>query len=448
MSGPTGTNSTLLASYISDARNRDYPPEVVDAARMCLTDWLAVAVAARNDTAAIAVHRVADKWCSRGRSMLLRGGYAAAPVAALVNGTLAHILDFDDTHVASTTHFSGPLWAAILALGAECETNEDRMLKAFITGFEVGARIGRNMGPVLSAVGWHSTGMAGRLGAAAACSTLLDLTAEQSVYALGIAATQVSGLTASFGTMAKPFHVGKAAMDGLMSAQLAAESFTAATDLLEWNGPLSSTLVQDQSASIGLIDFNDGFEILNNTFKFHAACLLAHPSIEAARSIAPRVNVNTVVSCRVKANPLAAQLAGLNNPKTPTEGKFSIPFCVALGLSGHSVGPLDFSESTLRDPAIQQLASTVEIDADDSIASTATTLHVHLNDGQIIMKSLSVHRNTMPTWTDIEHKFLETSQPALSSADADALFFALRNFGSGHALPTIKATVNKPSFGF
>src|SRR5207248_4873165 len=117
----------------------------------------------------------------------------------------------------------------------------------------------------VTARGWHGTGVFGRLGASAAGATLLGLDAEGALHALGAAATQTGGLTASFGTMAKPFHAGKAAMDGVVAAQLAANGFRAATGLLEPGGGLDDALVQDRAAAIPDIEFT-GWNILRNSF--------------------------------------------------------------------------------------------------------------------------------------------------------------------------------------
>ena len=158
------------------------------------------------------------------------------------------------------------------------------MLAAFVAGFETASRVGYGLGEAVTARGWHSTGVFGRLGAAAASAVLLKLDVERTLHALGAAATQTSGLTASFGTMAKPFHAGKAAMDGVLSAQLAAGGFRAATGLLESAGGLDSALVQDHSVRIKPADFS-GWEILNNSFKPYAACHLTHPAVDAGRAL-------------------------------------------------------------------------------------------------------------------------------------------------------------------
>src|SRR5581483_5682077 len=192
------------------------------------------------------------------------GGTAAAPFAALANGTLAHCLDFDDTHIGAVTHTSAPVWAATLALGEELGADEATMLRAYVAGFETASHLGLGLGEVVTAHGWHGTGVFGRLGACAAASALLRLDEERALHALGAGATQAGGLTASFGTMAKPFHAGKAAMGGVIAAQLARAGIVAATGVLEPGGGLDNVLVQDGTGRLAPTDFT-GWEILNNS---------------------------------------------------------------------------------------------------------------------------------------------------------------------------------------
>jgi 2-methylcitrate dehydratase PrpD len=442
-------NARTIADYVARAPQRTDPQEVIEAARMCLADWLAVSLAARDDPTAAIVERAASRWDKGGRALLLRGGKAGALAAALVNGTLAHCLDYDDTHVASTTHFSGPLWATVMALGADIGASENRLIGAFVTGFEVGARIGDGIGPAASALGWHGTGIAGRLGATAAAAALLGLDAERAAHALGLAATQVGGLTASFGTMSKPFHVGKSAMDAILSVELAAEGFRAATDLLEPAGGLAAALVQDRSAAIARIDFEGGPEILRNTFKFYAACLLAHPAIDCARALARQADAKHIASCRVEASPLAVQLASRREPATATEAKFSIPFCVALGLSGYPVGIGDFGAGTVRDPELRRLAAAVEIDEVAELPSTAAVLHIVLADGRTMRAAASSERDRRVSWDDLARKFVSTAETVLPPDRATALLGALRSFGDGNGLAAIEDAVDaaRPAVG-
>ena len=131
-------NSSRAGHFVANMLNRPLSamPEVTDAAKKCLTDWVGVALGARQEPAAQAMYHVVNSWQTQGRSRLLLGGTCAPIGAALANGTLAHCLDFDDTHGSSVAHLSGPTWAAVLALGMDRQASEHEMLAAFIAGFE------------------------------------------------------------------------------------------------------------------------------------------------------------------------------------------------------------------------------------------------------------------------------------------------------------------------
>src|SRR5207302_902474 len=345
-------NGQAIAGYIAGMHDRTLPAEVTDMARLCLADWLGVAIGAGEEPAGRIVRETTAGWRSSGRASVLFGGTAAAPFAALANGTLAHCLDFDDTYVKAVTHISAPVWAANLALGEEVGADEGELLAAFVAGFETASRLGSGLGEAVTARGWHSTGVFGRLGAAAASAALLRLDARQALHALGAAATQTGGLTASFGTMAKPFHAGKAAMGGVISAQLAAAGFGAATGLFEPGGGLDSALVQDRSASFAAIDLS-GWHILDNSFKPYAACHLTHPAVDAAHALAPGLaEIPTIKSVRADIGALANQITGGKSgmPATSLEAKFDLKYCVALGLHGQALSAADFREPWRPDP--------------------------------------------------------------------------------------------------
>ena len=300
-----GPNATALGEFIAGSRDRRLPPEIANAAKLCLADWVSVALGAAVEPAGQIVRDVAKAWRSEGKSALLLGGRAAAPMAALVNGTLAHCLDFDDTYVDSITHTSAPVWAATLALGTEVGASEEELLRAFVTGFEVVTRVGHGLGKELTARGWHGTGVFGRVGAAAAGAAVLGLDAERAVNAIALGATQAGGFVASFGTMAKPFHAGKAAMDGVLAAQLAAAGMTGAAGLFEAGGGMDNALVQDGGAALAPVEFGE-WRILRNSFKPYAACHLIHPAIEPSivgmrpeKAMSPSISVSVSASCTV-----------------------------------------------------------------------------------------------------------------------------------------------------
>lgn len=426
-------NARAIAAYVTKSARLKLPDEIVDQARKCLVDWFAVALGGIGAPGATTVWQVVRGWHSHGKALMLLGGRAAPPLAALVNGTLAHTLDFDDTYDDAATHFSAPIWAAALALGAELGASEASMLKAFVTGFEVGARLGDGFGGPVTDHGWHATGVFGRLSAVAACASLLELNSAQVSSALGVAATQVSGLVASFGTMSKPFHVGRAAMDGILSAQLAANGFAGADDLLEEKAGLAAALVQDASSGIGRIDFSDGWRITKNTFKPYAACMLTHASIDAARGLTRKIGNRRIVKVLAEVNPLAVKLAGRADPTNPTEAKFSVGFTVALALTGHDVGASDFSEAMINNSAVREIVHRVELKAAADLSRIAARLAVTVEGGDTIKTDVAVARGNPQnpiTWDDLRRKFDGLVEPVIRARTSE-LFAALRSYGGG-----------------
>jgi 2-methylcitrate dehydratase PrpD len=362
---------------------------------------------------------------------MIAGGHAAAVPAALANGTLAHCLDYDDTHIESILHGSGPTWAAALAAGAQCNAPERELLSAFITGFEVGTRVGNGgIGVRLNHSGWHTTCVLGRYSSVAAASALLGLDATQVKHALGIVATQVGGLTASVGSMSKPFHAGKTASDGVLAAELAAQGFEGAIDLLDSERGLMPTLLQDPSATVRVAEFGKTWEITRNSFKPYAACQLTHASIDCALKLGESIGGARVERIRAHVNPLAIKMAGHTNAATSNEGKFSLAYTIALGLSGYRATLEDFMAGRLRDGRLQALAARVETIASDSVERTGARVEVTLADGRTLSEETQLAFGSLGhpmRWPDLEAKFLSLVEPVLGSR-ARTLLEVLRDF--------------------
>ena len=134
----SAANGLAAATFTASIFDEPLPPPVMLQAKKCLVDWCAVSLGAHAEEAARLLRRVTEAWRSQGDAVVLLGGKTAPVVAAMINGTLAHCLDFDDTHGPSVGHFSGPTWAAVLALGTARRARETDLLTAFTAGFEVG----------------------------------------------------------------------------------------------------------------------------------------------------------------------------------------------------------------------------------------------------------------------------------------------------------------------
>jgi len=222
-----------LARFVSECGSDGLPQDAVEAVKRCFFDWIGVTLAGAGDPAVKILLGVIQGLGGRKQATILSYGVKTSMLqAALVNGTMAHALDYDDAHSVVRTHPSAPLVPALLALAEHRRLPGRDLVAAFVAGYETTIRMGYALGKEYYERGWHATGVLGRLGAAAGAARLLRLDPGQTAAALGLAATQAGGVRDVFGTMGKPFHSGKAAMDGLMAALLAKDGFTVPEDML------------------------------------------------------------------------------------------------------------------------------------------------------------------------------------------------------------------------
>lgn len=439
-----------LAAYVADSANRELPSEIVTAARVALVDFLGVAVGAVDEPAAKAVRRVVDAWRVPGNAQVFLGGRTNAAMAALVNGTMAHCMDYDDTHLWGGGHISAPCWSAALAVAMQHGLDERAALLGFVTGYEVMARLGgggiRGVGRSMQQRGLHPTGINGVVGAAAAAASLLKLAAPQAHHALSVAATTSGGLVASFGSDSKPFHAGKAAMDGILAAELAAAGFRASITLFERSKGMLDAYLQDGNAEVPDIDFEDGWEILNNGYKPFACCRATHASIQAAHQLTARVQGREIRRVRARVHANAPFTAGKTDPRTPLDAKFSVSFCIAMALRGYRATEADFSAATLRDPTVQAIHPVVELLPQADQPQFEAYLEVEMADREILASETRLflgHPDNPMTADDRRAKFMSLVEPVLGDGDAERLLAAAEDFDRPGSLATIAGLMDR-----
>lgn len=421
-----------LVDFVLGLELASLPPAVVEAASRSMTDWLGTAIRGANEPLADAISRVIAATGGEPQATVIgRRMRTSALLASMANGAQSHALDFDDTHLPSVVHGSAPVAPVVLALGEWRHVSGADALAAFIAGFEVETRIGRVIGAKLTERGWHATATLGHFGAAVAAGKLLRLNAGQLAHALGIAGTQATGLTASFGTMSKPLHPGKAAMNGLLAAMLAREGFTGSMAMLDGPGSLPETYLGITDLSRAVEDFGKRWQLLDNSTKFYAACHLTHATVDAGRAIragsAPAAEAIEAVRCRV--HPLVMKVANQRDPKTDLEAKFSIGFCAAIALVRGDAGEAEFNAATVADPAVARVLARVTPEPDPSMAVGAAHMTVRLKDGRVLEHHVSAARGTPenpPSRDDIEEKFRRVARVVLPADRVARLVTTLR----------------------
>ncbi|MBC7324633.1 MAG: MmgE/PrpD family protein, partial [Moorella sp. (in: Bacteria)] len=279
-----------IANFVVGAQLEDMPAEGIKMAKEAMLDCLGCtfvgAAQPVGDIMAEYVREVEGKPVS---SVVGKGLRTSPPQAALANGIMAHAEDFDDVNLSILGHPSPPMFPAALAVAEYCGASGRQLIEAYIAGFEVETRVGLAINPGHYNRGWHATATLGVLGAAAASAKIFGLNAEQTRMALGIAASQASGIRQNFGTMTKPFHAGNAARGGVLAAMLARLGFTADLNILEtplgfctvFRGDVPPDQIDMEKIVAGL---GKEYELMRSkiAFKPYPSCAETHAGIEIA----------------------------------------------------------------------------------------------------------------------------------------------------------------------
>lgn len=387
----------------------DVPEPAAAVAGHCLLDWCGCALAgSREPLSAILRSELVDG--GRGGAATIVGASVAsdARTAALVNGAAGHALDFDDTHTGMSGHSSAPILPAVLALGEEVDAGGEELLASFVVGVEVACRLGLYLNPAHYRLGWHATGTIGTVGAAAAAARLLRLGESAWRAALNLAVTQAAGLKASFATMAKPLHAGKAASDGLLAGRLAAAGFTAADDAVDGTQGMVEAAAGGSSHPEQLARSQGRWLVEDVLFKYHASCYLTHSAINAASSLrgalsagstavgstavgstgagstgagfSPAASIEEVV---VEVHPSLLGVCAIAEPRTALELKFSLRATTAMALLDVDTADLaSFTAEQARDAVLLGLEDKVRVVTSERLAPTHTVVHVRAGGRQ------------------------------------------------------------------
>ncbi len=361
----------------------DLPPDVMLVAKHCILDWLGVTLAgAREPVVKILVESACAADGGDEAALLGLGARSSLLGAALVHGTAAHALDYDDTHWGLQGHPSAPVLGALWGLSERERLSGSRLLAAFVAGVEVECTLGRWLNPEHYARGFHATGTLGTFGAAAAAAHALGLPEPAWLNAFGLAGTQAAGLKSGFGSMAKPLHAGRAAHAGLMSALLAAGGFTANPSILE--DPQGFAATHGSSTFAGAP--RDSHEILETLFKYHATCHLTHATIEGLRELAQahQFAASDVARVELSVDETCLGVCAIERPATGMQAKFSLKMCAAMALLGdRTEDPSTFSDARANAREVRELAERVAVRV-KPMAATHTEISVQLSDGRAL----------------------------------------------------------------
>lgn len=370
MNASTVQVTAELSRFLSHLRFDDLPQAAMQAARRSMLDWLGCAILGSRQPGTLPLRTVLSTGNNTSNAQVVGHALRLGTIdAALVNGQAGHVLDFDSIHLGGVQlHAASPIFSALFALADSRKTSGRELVTAAVAGYEAGVRTGLTA-PAHHAGGWHLTGTLGTIAAGAAGAKLLDLETGRYVFALGIAATQASGLQRNRGTHCKSLHAAKAAGNGVLSALLAEQGHNSALDIIEGENGFARVYSDEVHLEQALHDLGKRWEITANGFKPYACGIVLHPLIDAVIKLRQNslASASSVDSIRLRVHPHVMKLTGEINPEAGLKAKFSVSHAAAVSYIDGAAGVLQFSDERAKDPEVIRLRSRISVDTDASL---------------------------------------------------------------------------------
>lgn len=383
---------TLARSIAEFVHGASVPDDVRAAAHIAVVDCIGCILAgAATSTTQTLVKALGDT--SGPATLLGLGRTASIREAALVNGTAAHALDYDDVNWSLYGHPSVAILPTLLAIAEVENPTYAELLDAYALGVEVAGKLGRWTNPALYLRGWHATSAVGVIGAAAGAARLMKLSGEETMRAMAASASMAAGIRENFGTMVKPFHAGRAAEAGVLAASLARAGFTASEKALDGRYGFFNVLTTEKQPSPEqmLAELGQPWDCLSPgiVLKRYAACGATHCALDAALALRAELAFapEDVAEIRCGSDPFALKVLQYHKPRTGLEGKFSMQFCLALAALEGQPRLTHFTDRWATSPAVVDLVSRVVVEDRTDLGmgfqdAVPAEVEIHLRDGR------------------------------------------------------------------
>jgi 2-methylcitrate dehydratase PrpD len=378
--------SERLGRFVATSCWDDLPHPLRHEAKRSLLNFVGCAVGVTHTPPIEMAIRVLTPLSGADRVTVLGRAERLDPLgAAFVNAIGGNLLDYDDTHLRTVIHPTAPVAPAVLALAEQRALSGAAVLHAFILGAEIACRIGNAVSPGHYARGWHITSTCGVFGAAAASAKLLGLDAAQTAHAIGIAASQSAGLIENLPSAAKNVGVGNAARNGLFSALLAEQGYTAAPTAIEGALGWARAMGDKPVVSAATDGLGEQWEIAGNTYKPYPAGIVMHPVIDACLALRREhgLRVADIEEIIVSGEQLLLD-RGDRQVSNDRDARVSIHHCAAVAFVFGSAGLKEFSDETVHDPAVVASRARTQARLDAASPRGAATVRVRTFDGRAL----------------------------------------------------------------
>jgi 2-methylcitrate dehydratase PrpD len=414
-----GATDTLV-KFINKVELSDISQDALDITKKHIIDWLATALAGSNEEAGSVLHAYADEISGSSHANII-GTLTKASVdnAAFINGSLGHLLDYDDMGFSHPTTCILP---GLLALADKNNFSGSQILLALIIGYEVFEKLSFSARPYEGSLrrrGYHPTSLYGTIAGAAASSKILGLNVQQTKRALGIAGSMASGLSQNFGTWVKGMHGGNSSRAGVVSATLASKGYYADEEILEGDHGFFHAIHTEGNYDIAKVTENLGnpWAIVSPglSVKQYPCCGGNHRALDAALLIMKENNLNyeQIESLTAHCHPDLINLLRFMKPEKGFNGKFSLDYNMAAAIVFGEVKIHTFSDKTANDPRMREAMESKIIiethpDWTHEQTSQGTPIVIKTTDGKEYTKSVAIqnwHPSKPISNEEVEGKF-------------------------------------------
>jgi 2-methylcitrate dehydratase PrpD len=322
-----------VAQFVSATTYASIPAQVRESARQVIADTIAVMLAAAGSDVVAALHEYLRRNPAPGPAPVIGWPARVTPeIAAMINGTLGHALDYDESTSLYPAHPSGPILAALLSCQEPAVLDGQTLLTAYVTGFQAGGQIARGIGLGHYLRGWHATGTLALFAAVVAVAKARAFAEDDICTALGIAASLSAGMTRNFGTMTKPLHPGWAARSALVAVELAAAGWTANQQILEVSRGYLALYGDERSDPAAVAPEHPVPWIFISpgvALKKYPCCYATHRAIDAVLALRAELGAGQITGLTCRVPPGGLNQLPYTRPATALEGKFSAPYACA-----------------------------------------------------------------------------------------------------------------------
>jgi 2-methylcitrate dehydratase PrpD len=364
-----------LSQFICSTNYEDLPVEVVKAAKLAILDFIGVAMAGSQEPSGRIISEMVRQDQAHGEVTVIGDKLkTSASLAALVNGTAGHVLDYDDCLDFPDVGLGHPttgIFPAVFALGEKHHISGQDLIAAYCLGLEAYSKIGLlSREAFQSGRGWEWTGVLGVMGATAAVAKILELDEARTGMAFGIAASLSCGLTRNFGTMAGHLHAGNAARNGIEAGILASKGYNAYEGIIEGQSgyysmftgspdPAPDRVIQENLKALG-----NPWNIITPGLMFKAfpCAHISHFGVDAALQLKKKYSVDwqKIEEIEFRIPPFIQRAVWYRDPQTGIQGKFSLGYCLCRALIQGKINISDFTDKNVKDPIIRRLMSKIK----------------------------------------------------------------------------------------